>query len=1293
MRTLDPAALSEILQSKRFLTLNLAAADPVEIATWDDLLLRDPRLLVPIDVQALYVPAGSKETMLRLPLMLAGDGVQDPTDGMPAPFAPGTPRPGGVHLHWAMPDALLRGRLEEREAASANRLGLPALPDRWVVLRIVLPTGATVPAVRGWVLEADRAIAVDLEVWTEDAPEAQSAQPAGVALAPAELTGTVGGSLAWSGIYDAVLNRFAFHDPLDDLATLAPDGVDADCAAYVVAGWWSDPAADALDAGRTSSSFAELLDGLRWRALSDWSGERSAQLERLSRAGVRAATGLDTGERFAAARTAAPPAAAPPAAAPPARAAAFAPIDKTVAQSASVTGVSKFATDVVDRFVTEPWHPRSSLLHGAVYGVPVTGPVPADQRPPPEALRVALGRHDDDVIAALATAAHTPAEERADTERLLGAFTAQKLRSFASPEGAVDVEEYVHSGGFGAIPAGTATTDRYLSGGREGTRFAGRRGRRSTQVQGGVAEAGRTLEASLRFSEARPGDLLVADAQDVNDALHSVAPDAIPATEPRIVARPAPRYRFPLDPLVAVQGARRSLRHGGDGRASADGRLRCRWPSQVISEVTGVLSGETLIRSLGNGAIPEEVLMLAREAVLHDPYHVAWLATAASPGGAPVVVRRLAAEAALRFGADGRYDGATDAFGAASGFERRAVADELRRFSLLKGADPDPVGVTAWSLPWVPLWLEWEIEVSAPASPSLDGWSLGAVDLEREAGTGTGAPPRRTVAGRAALTTGAATTLGSAVTDWLAAEDARDATGVGEADEATEAALAQLAGSVRDLDIVTATVDGLRRQLLGLPAGDDVRRRDGDAIVPPAPLGPPALLVAGHVRLSRARLLDAFGRVLDVPVDAIRTPVTTGVDGVPGALEHRPRLMRPARWRYTLVDAAAPAGAPDAAEARVDQVDPTLAVNPVAGFLLPDHLDESLEVFGVDGAPLGELLHEAVGDGVVWEIAAGREGPPDAGPAYGLAPAQQALGMLASGLVAADATHRRGEPALQESALSALLRAIDTTLWTVDAFALLGGEHVAGLVGRPIAVVRAQLRLELLAEDDLDLSDPERAAERVAAEQALAAVPVPVRIGELTRTDDGVLAFFVDDDYSRVRLVDRTVAALAVPGGRSRGQLGLLGGSDPLPAAEPIVHPYVIGDGSGDTLALHLGQTVTLTLLMHPGGKAHLSSGVLPRKALSLARDWVAPGLAALAPSLRTGPVVVETDLAAEGQVRLPTVSVFGADQAFLWRDTPATWRTDAILAATQSALLPDTPAAVREGWVRAVPIPPGGQA
>ena len=89
---------------------------------------------------------------------------------------------------------------------------------------------------------------------------------------------------------------------------------------------------------------------------------------------------------------------------------------------------------------------------------------------------------------------------------------------------------------------------------------------------------------------------------------------------------------------------------------------------------------------------------------------------------------------------------------------------------------------------------------------------------------------------------------------------------------------------------------------------------------------------------------------------------------------------------------------------------------------------------------------------------------------------------------------------------------------------------------------------------------------------------------------------------------------------------------------------------------------------MHPGGKVHLTSGILPRTDRALARDWVAPGLSVLAPSLRTGPLLIDAD-----KVRLPKVASFPAEQLFTRRDTPTSWKDDPILAATQSALLPDT--------------------
>jgi hypothetical protein len=291
--------------------------------------------------------------------------------------------------------------------------------------------------------------------------------------------------------------------------------------------------------------------------------------------------------------------------------------------------------------------------------------------------------------------------------------------------------------------------------------------------------------------------------------------------------------------------------------------------------------------------------------------------------------------------------------------------------------------------------------------------------------------------------------------------------------------------------------------------------------------------------------------------------------------------------------------------------------NPVCGFVLPDHIDEALEFFDVAGTPLGQLTHEPIGGGVVWEVAPGRNAPADAGPLFDLSGAATHLGMLAAGTVAADAKFRQGEAAAvdnegAESALSALLRAIDTTMWSVDALSGLGTEHIAGLVGRPIALVRVRLRLELASELGRD---------GAAAANALADRAFTVRIGEITRADDAVLGYFVDDDYEHVHVVDKVVAQLALDSGRLRGQLAGIDHADDVPGTRPIDHPYIVAE---DELQLRFGQTVMLTLLMHPAGKANATCGVLPRKAIQLARDWVAPGLAVIAPSARVGPVLID---------------------------------------------------------------------
>jgi len=126
----EPGVIQEALVSPRWTAQVRVDASPVEVAQWDSKLVREPRVLVPIDVQALYVPAGDTTAFVRLPFSLTTpDGA--PEEPMPPPFDAGGPRPQGVHLHWMPPDSLLRGEMMNlRQTVASNTSGITSLNPR-----------------------------------------------------------------------------------------------------------------------------------------------------------------------------------------------------------------------------------------------------------------------------------------------------------------------------------------------------------------------------------------------------------------------------------------------------------------------------------------------------------------------------------------------------------------------------------------------------------------------------------------------------------------------------------------------------------------------------------------------------------------------------------------------------------------------------------------------------------------------------------------------------------------------------------------------------------------------------------------------------------------------------------------------------------------------------------------------------------------------------------------------------------------------------------------------------------
>jgi hypothetical protein len=437
-----------------------------------------------------------------------------------------------------------------------------------------------------------------------------------------------------------------------------------------------------------------------------------------------------------------------------------------------------------------------------------------------------------------------------------------------------------------------------------------------------------------------------------------------------------------------------------------------------------------------------------------------------------------------------------------------------------------------------------------------------------------------------------------------------------------------------------------------------------------APLPNPFFAMrAGFLRVLRLRIVDCFGQYIDLAGSGPNSTADPAriwrsepldVSTRPELLALPPRFTAPARVWLRYMDGD---GSPNEACLATDV---TPAVSPLCGFIMPQHLDRALEFFGVDGSNLG-TLRPADDGSILWEDAPGTATTTGQSPSRAIP--NNFLGALGEGLLkwgVADAGLVPGK----DTALQGLLRVIDSTIWAVDPFGHHGDEHLSLLVGHPVAVMRAVVRLEVK-----EPVDPGSANQ----------IQVPLRMGALAQWQDGLLGYFVNDDYSKLYCSDAAAAGLARAIGPGQGflqQINLVPayyssfGSDQ--AAQPVAHPFI--DTSG-TLLVYPNQDFVLTLLVEPHTLVHATTGLTPRKDVGMRREWVTGGLAKIAPTFRFGPVLIDPQ-----RVRMPIAAELNGSWSWDHRTDVTTWADDPVIHATQEATMADDPPVGSEGWLKLNP-------
>jgi hypothetical protein len=398
------------------------------------------------------------------------------------------------------------------------------------------------------------------------------------------------------------------------------------------------------------------------------------------------------------------------------------------------------------------------------------------------------------------------------------------------------------------------------------------------------------------------------------------------------------------------------------------------------------------------------------------------------------------------------------------------------------------------------------------------------------------------------------------------------------------------------------------RQFVQGPAGTVPPYLRGHNRSAPQPAAEYQPLRAGALRLRRLRLLDAFGRVRDLRwnrvVAARSMPVAAGSDLV----TLPPRIVQPARLSFRWLSA-------DAGDQQLTEL---ATETPICGWVVVNHLDESLMIHAADGTALGAL---------------DRNGQWQSAPGGTTVTHEQITDLHLRQLV----THLLAQGG---AALAALHGALDSALENVDPAGVAVTDGVAVLVGRPLAVVRAAVNLELrgLAAVGQSWADLRADLARTTrTTDGFEAVRVPVRLGDYRRLGDGLVGFWREsgDGY-----LDVFYAPLSEP------------------VDDPAIRTHTDEEAPFD-LSL-TGPSEVVTMLVDPRGAVNATCGVLPVKTISIPTEQYVDALSRIEVTFVAGPL-----LAPDAVLDLPLLDEPGASWAWVervatgWQETRSTPTVD----------------------------------
>jgi hypothetical protein len=632
------------------------------------------------------------------------------------------------------------------------------------------------------------------------------------------------------------------------------------------------------------------------------------------------------------------------------------------------------------------------------------------------------------------------------------------------------------------------------------------------------------------------------------------------------------------------------------------------------------------------------------------------------------------------------------------GFHQQA----LKAVSGFVGVLPAAVGVAfVTQQPWTPIYMDWRViwyPSSADPASALKDWKLGDIDYEWIGSninpTGIGLQ----LEGRTILNARTAQNI------QLKFETFKDLPDYDNLPEFVITDLAVVANEIGSLDMLTQGMNGFTKQLVtqlmsmnSYPTDQTMVTLLGNSDTDYRPVlnnysssDPFFPIRSGHFSLIDLWIVDAYGQIMrgkdgslgpaaPIPGVSWAESLETSSPNYQGDSNYGqlpPRLQQPTLLTANLLQA-------DDDSINTNSSDLT---SPICGWVMPNHLDNSLMVFDQEGNLLGSVLkvQREIADAtdkdlidqqytIRWDNAPGTNTALGAKPALPNAHLQSFVdGLLLTGFSGA-------------GAYDDLLSVIDVTLWPVSPFNNQNGNQSI-MIGRPLAVVRASIDLSLAGEPVYNQSwidtgayyNKDGAYDPV--NPPFMNVPFTARIGDAYLNQNGVIGYFQADDYS-------TFYAVYGANGQTSGLVKSLRGSkgsdkylntlaNDIEGSLGFETSYVQTDHLVSLPATAIG--VKLTMLMDPGGVATFIPGSLPAFDLALPTGPVSKALNQMKVSFRAGPLLLDPL-----KIQMPTPAEIQGKWGWMARRDITSWSDEQkVNPYTPVATLSPDNLSLSEGYI-----------